>query len=399
MSGLELFFNKPVFLSFFESNATTTGDGLFLIKVMDVKGDSVVVATRNSLWHVRAQIPLTPGQSFLVKPEQKDGLGVRLRIVKEISTPAEELHRFSLPLILKELGVEIFSKEGIFFISLLKKAGLPLTEQNLNRIKILLNKLGGVSCSNILAAIIATRLNLPVKSPLIEMINSFSNLILSDSSVQAGFSEQIWGETYRHNAELRWEELINLRLKTIFDQLRELFVSILKQQGDVNRSIFTERYQSIVKHLWGGQLVAWAVDYDAGPFYYIPFFAFLNRDIFPKGELLIYPRYCFDSENSNDSELFKDGCWRIVLNIETQNLGWIQIDLKYKDSLLQLSTLVENHKAKAIIDECWPQLERRLVLLNLKLDWLGCKTGTVKKISDFPGEKVDLSYPGLDLLA
>lgn len=333
---------------------------LFLIKILEVSGETAVVSARGMICRVRTQIPLAPGQYFFVKQEQKDGNQTTWRIVQEILEP---------PL----LGSLPETRNCAIF-SVLHNAGLPISEKNFLLVQEILSKLGNSSPVSLLIAATLVKLALSPHPLLLESLASFLNKAIPQVYLEPK-------KTQKAEQNAREQKLFGFRLKAAVDQLRGILLSLLEH---LEKSLESEHYKQYqhplklegesAKQLLGGQIFAWAQENSLNqtPFFYIPLFLFLDQNPSLKGEISIY--------SSPQEETPKSSVWSFLISLETPSLGWVQVELTFKNPNLYARALVEQKKTKVLFDECWPYLADSLRNLNFYLHWLGCAVGTVRTV-------------------
>lgn len=364
-------FIEPVSPSQLNNRDKGVGQDTFTIKIIEVKGETVVVSVNGSHWEVKSQVALVPGQAFVVRQEQRDGEAVTWRVIKEVAdsssrAPWSILERLGLP--------ECPENNSIIYA--LSKSGLPITEENLRQIRRLMEKLGGFTSTNLMTAITSIKLGIS-SEPLLQILASFfENLVTPRPS-----RKDTPGSISNDQRKVPWQggednrpAMVGFRLKAAVDTLRELLHIFLNKschdlEGELQRLCGGDRYERNL--LLGGQFFACAQGNvkEQKPFYYIPLFAFFNGEDFPKGEIFIYPES--PEQKGATSALF-------LLNLATRHLGWIQVELNLRDNLLKIRMLVEEQATKLLIDKFWPQLADALKEIKYRLLWSGCKVGSIK---------------------
>ncbi len=339
----------------------------FIIKVVEVKGETVVVSVNGYCLEVTSRVPLVPGQVFLVRRAQKEGETETWHLIREVteSTPQSVLARFGLPEV----------PENTSILNALSKAGLPITEENLHLIQRLMEKSGGFTPANLMVAITSLKLGISFEL-LLQLLTPFVEKITVATDSLRKVNGGSMADSCEKLVALKGEDnrlaILGFRLKEALDMLQRM----LRRLADKSGSAPLEELQRLSsgegdesRLLLGGQLFAcgqWNVE-EQKPFYYIPLFALFRGEDHPDGEILIYP------------ELSRGAtCTRFLLNLATCYLGWIQVELTLQDSLLKVGMLVEEQTAKLLIDKYWPQLAEVLKDLRYSLIWSGCKVGRVK---------------------
>ncbi|MDH7576789.1 MAG: hypothetical protein QHH75_02980 [Bacillota bacterium] len=358
-------------------------EDLFSIKILKVKGETVIASARGSLWEVRTQTPLVPGQVFLVKQEDKENQ-ITWRILQEIRDPA-----MSSPPEVKPEQLEFRQEaQNYAILSVLHNAGLPVSEKSFFLIQQLLLKLGDFSRVNLLIAATLVRLALFPQPFLLQSLASFFEKAVSQNRLEPwqGILEQDTGENTRR--------FFSFRLATAVDQLQDLLSKILQNSRkpfeNSQQCVSLKLEGNLGKQLLGGQIFAWAQEHseNQAPFFYLPFFI-LDQDVLPKSEILIYP-------SLRGATASPECCF--LLSLETSCLGWIQVELTFQNSILRARALVEQKEAKALFDELWPQLAASLRNLNFCFYWLGCTVGTVKTTFFKLQNDYCCVYPGVNLV-
>ena len=68
----------------------------------------------------------------------------------------------------------------------------------------------------------------------------------------------------------------------------------------------------------------------------------------------------------------------LVLEVDSEALGTVRIDLNWRQGVLGVGTCVEKEETKKLIEKHWPELADRLEKGGLKVRWLGCVVNPVK---------------------
>ncbi len=341
----------------------------FTIKVIEVKGETVVVSVNGYCLEVTSRVALVPGQVFLVRQGQKDGETVTWHLLREIAESPQQsvLKRFGLP----------ECPENNSIINTLSKSGLPITGENLQKIQRLMEKSGGFTPANLMVAITSLKLGISFEL-LLQILTPFvENFTVTAASLKKDRDGSSMDDNREKLPGLDGEgdrpAILGFRLKETVDTLREMLCRFVKSNSNPQEVLqhLCNGEKDERKLLVGGQLFAygqWNVK-EQKPFYYIPLFALFKGEDFHNGEIFIYPELSKQKGATGT---------RFLLNLATCYLGWIQVELTLQDSLLKIGMLVEQQTAKLLIDKSWPQLAEVLKELKYRLIWSGCKVGIVK---------------------
>lgn len=367
-------------------------DVLMYIKVIEVLGEKVIASAEGSLWEVRTQLPLKEGQHFLVKQEQGKNSQIIWRIVEELQEAPDQS-------VLKKLGLPE-NLQDAEILSVLRNEGLALTKGNFLLIQRNLVMLGEFSPINIWIASILTKLTHSFQPFLLRSLEVYVKFFLSSKEREKSHLLKI-----TEGKDI--QEVLNYHLKEMGNKLRLiLLIAFQKVSGSssctVQKAIsaLSDGYPELrgndyqEQRLLGGQLFAWAQENKKAEknFYYLPFSFAVGKDLYSRCDLFIYPLF--------SDETGKLG-WRILLNVETRNLGWVQVELTFEGSFIRGWAVVEQESTKVLFDKCWSGFAERLKALNLHISWSGCTVGIVKKfiLSEFKTQKLSYwDYPEIDFL-
>lgn len=134
-------------------------------------------------------------------------------------------------------------------------------------------------------------------------------------------------------------------------------------------SAFFSRSGEEGKRLLGGQVYTCTNQEQSDGFYYLPLGSF-SGEALPAGEILIrFPR--------GGGEEKSPCCWRLILSLETERLGWVQFDLVLEQRELLIGALAERPETRALIEGYREELEQALKSHHLQVNWKGCRLGRV----------------------
>lgn len=333
-----------------------SGRVVFPIKVIDVNGERAVIKTDNGCLEVTSQVPLDPGQELLVRalgtPEGKEEWQIICDLT-EASTPS------------------LFSKLGLSedtanraIASALRRAGLPITRENICLIRLLIEHLGTSTYHDLYTAIASIITSLRLAIPwnfLFPLLKPFiDRVVLAQETSKR--SDRDCGEganKTERNAAHQLRKSLSLLQKAISCLATRLGNSSLKD-------IDWEEEQRL---LLGGQLLAWGQGEDIrrqGVYFYLPLFLTSRDEEYPSGEMLVFPKS-------------KGGLISVVLNLMTRHLGWIRVELGLDGDTLSVKMLAEELSTKELIDASWPELAEALRKgTSYAVVWSGCRVGSVK---------------------
>ncbi|MGB9831829.1 MAG: hypothetical protein ACPLSP_07145, partial [Fervidicoccus fontis] len=334
---------------------------VFPIKVIEVKGDRAVIAVNGNFLEVTSKVPLSPGQELLVRKAEAFEKTEKWQILRDLS----EENRESF---LSRLGLSD-EPENKVIADALSRAELPITEENINMIRSLIDRIGISTYHDlhaVMASIIASlkfaipwNLLLPLLTPFIDKVviaEKFTEKTERRSELKKD------GEKTAETIACRLKESINLLQKAIY-----CFVGRLRNPEELDFDLDDEQ-----KFLLGGQLLAWSqgnIRSHEG-YYYIPLFLPAGREESLWGEMLVLPK------PRKDKSVI-----RIVVNLTTHHLGWIRVDFCLHEKALDIRMLAEKQSTKDLIDGLWSELEEMLTeKTRFVVIWSGCRIGTVKSL-------------------
>jgi hypothetical protein len=357
---------------------------LLPIRVLQVAENKAVVSVRGLLQEVRTNVALKPGQAFYVRQEQGEG-EVLWRIVREI----EGLEFRSPAAVLQDLGIAE-NPENLAILAALRDAGLTLSKENFFLVKRCLAQLGSFNSVNLLVSLTLARLRVGFQPLLLQALLEF---------FQKKFSEKLPSEQGINRESLLEKLVVQLqfsaeRLRNILLSLYHYFSCSSRKSGEPEAfaRIFHEGFLSRDLELLGGQIFAWAsCQEQEDPLYFVPFFVFAEQGFGYRGEAYLYP-----PKEGKDREF-----WKVMLVFETGNLGWIQVELVMRDSLIEGKVVVEEEETRLLFEEYHQELVQSFQSAGIPFKWVGCACGRVRKlVVQLPGEVVPgfRKYPVVNLL-
>jgi hypothetical protein len=394
--------------------------GHFLVTVLDVSNDVVIVSAIDSILEVRSAIPLRPGMSFYVRPEEGQDGAIRWQIVNETAA---------------EPGLRPEAEKTVDLLTALRLSDLPVTESDAARITTILTRLGSSTLGDLLAA--ADIMKLGINSELLEQaVRSFINSALQELTRTQTQSREPTAEdpgqasspasSPQNNQEFQKTgtapvqtakgttnsvglvqdhpagETAHLatgmitpleQLLAQSDPLLQQLTTALLQQGPESANLlqqlqlllssdkapleqllaqFTQHSGELGQQLLGGELHNWVQWTQNRPCYYLPLFLFLKQGNLHHSELLIYP------PGPDGKETAGQHIWSLTLTLETDLLGWMRFEAFWSPHQIRVQTIVERTATKQLWDHCWPVLADRLSCLHLQLEWSACQVGTVQ---------------------
>jgi hypothetical protein len=323
---------------------------LFQVTVIDVKNNVAIVSSANGLLEARSEVPLRPGMSFHVRQVQEQDGSYKWRVLDALDESGK-----AIPTAEKEIDI----------MSALRLSDLPATNDSAARIMHLLQNLNVTSLLDFLTAI--TSMKAGIESPeLMQAVMAFLSSALASEAAQASGSD-------KGAAALRQNVLTPAQLAvTGLQELAQMLVSNKTSPLDNLLHTFFNQSSEAVRQALGGQVQSWLEGAKDKPFFYIPLFAFLKQSQLHSSEIYIYPPIQGLPDEQDSKE------WRFVLTLETDALGWMQVDTLLTGRQLRLQVLVEQAKTKQLFDENMSTLSAMLFPLQLQLDWSGCRVGQVK---------------------
>lgn len=347
-----------------------SSQAVFHIRVIEVKGEKVLISVNGNCIEVKSRVSLAPGQVFLVRRLQATGETETWQLLRQVtgSNPQSILARLGLPEDLENKAI----------VNVLGKAGLSITEESIRLIQRLIEKAGGFTYANLMAAITSLKLGISLELLLLLLTPFIEKTAIAQDSLKKDGSKK--AETEEKPASLEESinspELLGYRLKETHNLLKETLSRLAAaSEAEPVKALqrLTKELGNEQRYLLGGQLFNWGQENirDQEPFYYIPLFALFRGEEQPPGEILIYPK---STEKSISKISF-------VLNIATRYLGWIRVELSLDKGLLRVGMVVEEQAAKQVIDAAWPKLAEVLKEHKYNLIWSGCRLGSVRSCS------------------
>lgn len=313
---------------------------IFAVKILDAAEGTAVVSVNGETMKVRSDIPLSRHQVIIVM-EEKSGESTIWRILKELSAAdAPGKTRVSL----ESWGASV--KPEIDIIHALRWLGVPLTENNIIKAGNILRLLGDGTPGNVLAAVISTKLGID-SAGLIQAI--------------ALFTSSLFFSLDMHN-KLNSKDQIAFRLRQCCEGLQRLF-QFIREHPECSLTEALNKcfpgFEELGRQLIGGQFFAQAQEIFTGSvFYYLPLFLYLPVEC---------EAYLFPSPQGEKTQL------QLLLLVETERLGRLEIDMKWDAGVLELQTIVEKLETKELFDSYWPELAARLEKGRFQVQWAGCK--------------------------
>lgn len=378
-------FLRPIFSSRADTGVgSSTQEDLLHIRVLQVAGNKAIVSVQGLLQEVRTDVELRPGQAFYVRQEQGKG-EVLWRIVKEV----EGLEFLSPASVLQNLGITE-SPENLAILAALHDAGLALSKENFFLVKRYLAQLGSFNSVNLLVSLTLARLGAGFQPFLLKALLEF---------FQKKFSEKLPPDKAISQESLLERFVVQLQSST--ERLRNILLALYHYlsgksgesgESEVLSRVFREGFLSRDLELLGGQIFAWAYCQEQEElFYFIPFFVFAEHGSGHRGEVYLYP-----PRKGKEKDY-----WKLVLVLETGNLGWIQVELVMRGSLIEGKVVVEEEETRSLFEEHLPELLQSFQGTGIQFNWLGCALGKVRKLAvQPPGEVVAgfRKYPRVNLL-
>lgn len=359
------------------------GEGPFAVKVLEVAGERAVVWAGERIIEVRSEIPLAAGEEFLVTPERRGDGTVAWRVVGEIADAGSKGPRH-----LPGGGLQE-SLHGDLWRYAFREFGIPLSEDNLQKGRQLLQKLGTDTPAAVLAAAVCLKSGLESEGLLEFMFSFFSRLLSARDQVNKRSTKVVFpgGSAPFSEEDLLSPDGISLlsdRLREVSEVIIRLSGALREESGQDPGAPLNPRWDDLIKLILAGQVFARLRAFGSdGAFYYIPLFLVAGDDLFSNGELLIYP--CSEERDAD--------CCRVLLLLETEKLGKMQIDVFWRKGELTVGAVVEREGTKLFFDRYWPELAFVLQQKNYRVHWSGCRVGVLSREKPAAG-----SYRSLDLL-
>ncbi len=345
------------------------GGGPFAVKVLEVAGDRAVVWAGERIIEVRSEIPLAAGEEFLVEAERRGDGTVAWRVVGEIARtgskdprnlPGENLQR---------------SPQGEPLRYAFLEFGVPLSEVNFQKARQLLQKLGADTPAAALAAAAYLQSGLESEDLLEFMFSFFSRLLSAGDQVNEGSTKELFPGGIAPFSEQdlfsrNGATLLRARLQEIAEAIIRLSGAFREDHGRDPGTPVTPCWDDLTKLLLAGQVFArLRASGRDGVFYYIPLFLVASGVLFSDGELLVCP--CAEERDAE--------CCRVLLLLETEKLGKMQIDVFFREGNLTVGAVVEREGTKLLFDRYWPELACVLQQKNYRVHWSGCRVGVLSR--------------------
>lgn len=343
--------------------ANTTAQLVFpdrlLLTVLSVRGNTAMVSANSKTFEVQSEVPLRPGQTLYVSPEQGSHGEIRLRLIGEgTSTDISGLQ--------PQTGVA----RQLDLLTAFRLAELPV--ENTSSVNASLKMLGELTLPNFLAAVSLLKAGL-ASNQLLESVASYLRSLLAapQSDRLDGPATEIRPQDAGSEQVIR--EVVLTRSAALAEVLQRLPALLAGGGQNLEAALkaFFSKSGEPAQQLLGGQVYAWAQGDRESPRLYLPLFAFLNSYGLHNSELLIYP----SAEEHQDDP--RQRPWLLVLTLETDALGWMKFQLSYLKRQVNIQVLVERPGTKQVLDDNWTLLADRLSSLNLHLTSHQCQVGPV----------------------
>lgn len=344
------------------------GEGSFPVRILEVAGERALVLAGGRILEVRSEISLASGQEFLVTQEQRRDGTTAWRILKEIPPPG---------------GSTGYSMTGRFpgnpqnedLCCALRRFGVPLTESNLQKAGQFLREMGNYSPAGTLAAAVSIKLGLESASFLQAMSSFFSCRLAGRDLTKKRAKDSSPGKLSSASGEEflspTGAAVLGARLKEIYEAMSKLFGTLREHPGQNPEATVFPGREELGRILLAGQLFAQLRENGMdGAFYFIPLFLVTGGDLFSNGELLIYP--CPPESGGS-------GSCRVLLLLETEKLGKMQIDITCREKFLWMEAVVEKEETKLLFDRYWQELALILQQRNYQVHWSGCRVGVLSR--------------------